>query len=57
MPEPGTAKALQTLAREQAKYNLMKDIAADITVCRIEGWDYNEFLDDLAELIDHFRRG
>lgn len=47
-------KALNRLAREQAKLNLLKDICFDITVCNIEGWDYIEYLLELKKEIEHF---
>lgn len=49
-----TAQALQRLCREQLKHRLMADILQDITVCRIEGWDYKEYLLELRDLINNF---
>lgn len=49
-----SAKALQQLAREQMKQRLMQDILFDIEVCRIENWDYFDYLRQLHELIAHF---
>ena len=37
------AYAVQTLARHQAIARLLADIAADMQICRIEGWDVEEY--------------
>lgn len=47
-----TRKALQKLAREQLKHRLLADIACDISVCKIEGWNYKEYLTELKNEID-----
>lgn len=49
-------KALNKLAREQTKLNLLKDILLDITVCQIEGFDFREYILELYELIWHFAK-
>ena len=49
-------KALQTLCREQLKIKILADIKQDITVCKIEGWDYKEYLNELIDLIRFFLR-
>lgn len=49
-----TALALQRLCREATKEKLLKDILADIAVCRLEGWDYKEYLLELRDLVNHF---
>lgn len=46
--------ALQRKAREQMKMSLMQDILADMTVCKIEGWPYLDYLKELKDLIDSF---
>ena len=46
--------ALNTLAREQMKYKLMADIRVDIEVCKLEGIDYKEYLQELKSIIDGF---
>ena len=46
-----TAKKLQRLAREEMKLKLLKDIRADIAVCRLEGWDSTEYIRELAGLL------
>ena len=47
-----SARALNTLAREQQKRNLLADILIDINICRIEGRDYREYLLELKAIID-----
>ena len=48
--------ALNALAREQMKYKLMADIRADIEVCKLDGIDYKEYLQELKSIIDGFLR-
>ena len=36
------------------KYKLMADIRADIEVCKLEGIDYKEYLQELKSIIDGF---
>ena len=50
----GAPEALNRLAREQAKYRLLKDIRTDLAVCEIEGWDPRTYLRDLHALVAHF---
>lgn len=47
-------KALQVLCREQLKQKLLADIAQDVTVCKLEGWNYKEYLYELIGLIKEF---
>lgn len=47
-----TRKALQNLARHQMKRRLLADIAVDLQVCKLEGWNYKEFLIDLKSEIE-----
>ena len=44
-------KALQKLAREQLKCKLLNDIKQDITVCKLEGWNYTDYINELIELL------
>ena len=41
--EPEDAYSVQMLARHQAIARLLADIAADMRICRIEGWDVWEY--------------
>ena len=52
--ETGAEKKLNQLAREQMKLKLLADIRIDIEICKIEGWDVNEYLKSLNELIGSF---
>lgn len=47
-------KALNTLARHSMITRLEADILADMQVCKIEGWDQMEYLNELKEVIDGF---
>lgn len=49
-----TAFKLQMLSREQMKLRLLQDIMIDISVCKLEGFDYREYLLDLKREIDRF---
>ena len=49
--EPGISEQLNRLAREEMKLMLLRDIARDMTVCKIEGWDYKGYLRELQQLI------
>ena len=40
---PKDAYSVQTLARHQAIARLLADIATDMQICRIEGWDVWEY--------------
>ena len=44
-------KALQNLAREQLKCKLLNDIKQDIIVCKLEGWNYTDYINELIELL------
>ena len=47
-----TRLALNRKAREELKLKILADISFDIEVCKIEGWDYLEYLHELKELIE-----
>lgn len=49
-----TRLALNRKAREELKLRLLADIRLDIEVCKIEGWDYLEYLHELKDLIGGF---
>ena len=50
---PDDAKQLNTLAREQLKHKLLADINIDLMICKIEWWNYKEYLLDIKSLIDN----
>lgn len=57
--EPDTPESrwkLNQLAREQMKLRLMRDICFDINVCRLEGWDYKSYLNELQSMIEEVNR-
>lgn len=45
-------KALQKLAREQLKCKLLNDIKQDIIVCKLEGWNYTDYINELIALLE-----
>lgn len=49
-----TAKALNDLARHTTITNLMADIAIDMAVCDIEGWDKTEYIKMIKAEMDRF---
>jgi len=49
---PQTPKKLQTYAREKMKMKMLKDILIDLQVCKLEGWNHREYLDDLKKFIN-----
>ena len=44
---PQERYTLQRAAREQMKCRLLADIAVDLTICKLEGWDYTEYVREL----------
>lgn len=56
---PQERYALQRAAREQMKHRILADIAADLTVCKMEGWDHTEYARDmnllLSDIVEKFR--
>ena len=52
-----TRLALNRKAREELKLKILADIRFDIEVCKIEGWDYLEYLHELKELIESLENG
>lgn len=56
VPDEGTAKALNRLARHQMIERLYSDILMDMKVCEIEGWDMLEYLDELRDMLNTLGR-
>lgn len=50
------APSINRLAREQMKLKLLADIRMDLIVCEIEGWDKMEYINELNELVNSFRK-
>lgn len=46
------AETTNRLARERFKEMLLKDLLIDLQVCRMEGWDYKQYVTELKMLID-----
>lgn len=55
--EADTAKALNRLAREQMKLRLLADIAVDMQVCKLEGYDPAEYVDELLGEVERIAIG
>lgn len=48
---PNAVYAVQRLAREEMKKQLLADIAVDMQICKIEGWDIFEYMMELEKLL------
>ena len=47
---------LNNLSREGMKKKILKDICFDLMVCKIEGWDHKDYINELFELIQSLVR-
>ena len=52
IPDKKTAKALNDLARHTAILRILKDVRIDMEICEIEGWDKNEYLNLIKQLLN-----
>ena len=52
IPDKDTAKALNDFARHTAIFRILNDIRMDMEICEIEGWDKNEYLNLLKQLLN-----
>lgn len=52
--EQSVSKPLNDLARHQTIVRLLADIAVDLQVCELEGWDKGEYIAMLHQEIDKF---
>ena len=52
IPDKDTAKALNDLARHKAIVRILSDIRMDMEICEIEGWDKNEYLNLIRQLLN-----
>ena len=52
IPDEDTARALNDLARHKAIVRILNDIRMDMEICEIEGWDKNEYLNLLKQLLN-----
>ena len=48
-------KTLNRLAREQMKLKILKDISMDMQICKLEGWNITEFIDELIRELERLR--
>ena len=51
--EKNGAKLLQRKAREETKYRLLADIIFDLEVCKLEGYNFKEYITELKNEIDN----
>ena len=47
-----TRKALNELARHKMKHRLLADVLFDMNVCKLEGWDYKQYVQELKNELD-----
>ena len=52
IPDEDTARALNDLARHKALVRILNDIRMDMEICEIEGWDKNEYLNLIRQLLN-----
>ena len=52
IPDEDTARALNDLSRHTAIVRLLNDIRIDMEICEIEGWDKNEYLNLIRQLLN-----
>ena len=52
IPDEDTARALNDLARHKAIVRILNDIRMDMEICEIEGWDKNEYLNLIRQLLN-----
>ena len=49
---PFPAKTINELARKRFQEQLLKDILCDLIICKLEGWNEKEYIEELKELVD-----
>ena len=52
IPDKETAKTLNDLARHTAIVRILNDMRMDMEICEIEGWDKNEYLNLIRQLLN-----
>ena len=50
--DKATRKAMNDLARAKFKEHLLKDLSVDLIICKMEGWDKSQYVEELHALID-----
>ena len=49
---PFPAKTINELARKRFQEQLLKDILCDIVICKLEGWNEKEYIEELKKLMN-----
>ena len=49
---PFPAKTINELARKRFQEQLLKDIRVDLLICKLEGWNKKEYIEQLKKIID-----
>lgn len=49
--EKDAEKAFNELARMQAKHKLLLDISFDVQICKLKGWNYKEYIQELIDML------
>ena len=52
---PYPAAVINKLSRKKAQERLLKDIAVDLVICEMEGWDKTEYINELIKLINSLK--
>ena len=52
IPNKDTARALNDLARHKTIVRILSDMRMDMEICEIEGWDKNEYLNLIRQLLN-----
>lgn len=50
------SRTLNTLCRKQMINKLLADILVDMTVCELEGWDKTEYINELCEILNKWKK-
>ena len=49
---PFPAKTINELARKRFQEQLLKDILCDLVICKLEGWNEKEYIEELKKLMN-----
>lgn len=50
-----TSRVLNRVCRESMKERLLRDILVDLTVCKLEGWDKMEYINEISALLESLK--
>lgn len=53
---PDERYTLQKVCRRQMRCKLLVDIQTDMAVCQLEGWDQMEYVRELQDLLNSFKK-